>query len=350
MKQTLSFTLLNLFFAIYGFGQDTIFFDSKWLECDKSQSHFYRIDTKAEDVLKRTDYYTKSNQIQMQGQYSSLNPELKIGEFKWFHSNGKLKHIGNYENDLEEGEHIWYFDNGNIEAIENYKDGKLDGVFKEYYQNGKISIETTFVEGVQQGFTKYYRPDGTLHSEGLFKAGDRDGNWKCYDENGEFLEEVEYKTDYVIEEAQMFLRLPNSSWHLASKKDGNMTEYIFKRESITDSNGLEIIPAIMVYVEDASKYDDLILYSAYKQKPLVTNGIEIDEILAQSDADYPISYQNSLWYKCHYTQQGLEHIFYMVLIMNEEKIGIQVMMDMTKDISGDYESEFIKTLKSLKKL
>lgn len=343
------FNLILLFVLTLNlFGQDTIFFDSKWKETDADNAKFYRIDLKIEIGFKRTDYFASDNQVQMTGEYISLKPEIKTGEFNWYHENGSLKHNGEYSDNKEIGTHKWYFDNGKLEAIENYSMGKLNGEYKEFYKNGHPSSETVFTNGLQNGLTKYYREDGSLHSEGQFKNGDRDGVWKYYDENGSILGEEEYKTDYLIGEAKMAIQFPSTKWSLTSKTPGNMTEYIFKREEIKDNKGRQIIPAIMIYVEDASGFEDLTVYSFMKQKPLVTNGVKIDKILTHESEDYPISYKNSYWYKCQYTQGDFDHILYMIHIINKDKIGIQILMDMTKEIADEYESEFIETLKTIK--
>lgn len=346
-KYFYNLTLLSIL-TLNVFGQDTTYFDSKWKETGGTNAFYYRIEIKIDDGFERTDFFASNNQIQMQGKYLSLNPEIKIGEFKWYHANGKLKHIGEYSDNKEIGTHKWYFDNGEIEAIENYTTGKFDGEYKEFYKNGKPSSETSFSNGLQNGLTKYYREDGSLHSQGQFKNGDRDGIWKYYNEQGDILGEEEYKTDYLIEEAKMTIQFPSTKWNLTSKTPGNMTEYIFKREEITDNKDRQIIPAIIIYVEDASGFEDLTVYSFMKQKPFVTTGVKIDKVLIHEYEDYPISYKNSYWYKCHYTQEDFDHILYMVHIINKDKMGIQILMDMTKEIADEYETEFIETLKTIK--
>lgn len=330
-------------------GQDTLYLDSKWKETTIDNAKFYRIELKTDRGFKRTDYFASNNQIQMNGDYLSLNPEIKTGEFKWFHENGKLKHIGEYSDNMEIGTHKWYFDNGELEAIENYSNGKLHGEYKEFNKNGKPSSETVFSNGLQNGLTKYYREDGSLHSEGQFKNGDRAGEWIYYDEQGNLLGTNEFNTDYVIEEANMFLKLPNSDWSLTEKIDGDLIQYYFKRTPITDKNGMEIIPAIMVFVEDASKYEqDVTLYSIWKRKPFMEKGIQIEETLIQDNENYPLTYKNAYFTKCSYTSNGLDHVFYMIHIINKENKGIQIYLDMTKDLVDDYESEFWKTIKSIK--
>ena len=169
------------------YSQDTVFFDSKWKPTDRSNSEFYRIDKQENNYWVRADYYFKTNQIQMRGNYSSLNPEIRDGYFEWYHSNGKLKHKGTYLKDNPIGEHLWFTNTGTIEAKENYKNGELDGDYEEYHPNGKLMNKTTFRNGLQDGWTVFYRETGSKHSEGNHKNGNRDGEWKYYDENGKVI-------------------------------------------------------------------------------------------------------------------------------------------------------------------
>jgi len=123
IKHYFNLILLSIL-TFNAFGQDTTYFDSKWKKTSAESANFYRIELKTDNGFERTDFFASNNQIQMQGEYRSLNPEIKIGEFKWYHANGKLKHIGEYLDNKEIGTHKWYFDNGEIEAIENYTMGK----------------------------------------------------------------------------------------------------------------------------------------------------------------------------------------------------------------------------------
>lgn len=342
--------LIFLSLTNFAFGQDTTYFDSEWKLSNRENYKFYRIEKKEKNKWLRTDYYKEGNQLQMIGFYTSINPDIRTGYFEWYFSNGKLKHKGTYSNDKEIGEHLWYSDKGNFEAVENYLNGKLDGIYKEYHKStGTVSIETSFTNGIQNGFTKFYREDGSLDSEGEFRKGDKFGTWQLYDSSGKLIGTKDYKTEYLIPEANMFLRLPNSNWSLSDKTGGDLVQYIFKRESIVDSKGREIIPAIMVYVDDASMYkNDVTLFSIWKQKPIMERGVKVDKILTKNDKDYPLTYKNSFMYKCHYTENNMEHILYMIHIINSENKGIQIYMDMTKDIAVDYESEFLNSINSIK--
>jgi antitoxin component YwqK of YwqJK toxin-antitoxin module len=334
------------------FGQDTLFFDREWKPTTRMNAEFFRIEKKEGNLWTRLDYFHKNNQLQMKGTYSSLTPEIKEGYFEWYHVNGKLKHIGSYVNGKHIGEHLWYRDNGNLEAKENYIEGKLDGAYEEYYPNGNLLVKTIFVNGLQNGWTFYYRENGTKHSEGNFKNGNRDGEWKYYDENEIVAGTKVYKIDYEIKEAKLFLQLPNDEWFLADYADNDLTHYIFKRNEITAPNGQAIIPAIMLYIEDAKDYEqDLILYSLQKRLAFSNMNIKIDKILIPTEKEFPFSsFENAMIITASYSNNGVDHILYMTYIINKDNKGIQLYMDMTKDIADKYEEEFWTTLQSIKEL
>jgi hypothetical protein len=157
--------------------------------------------------------------------------------------------------------------------------------------------------------------------------------------------------DFNIEKANMLIQMPNDNWNLTNKDEGSVSSYIFKRNSITDSEGREIIPAIMIYVEDASKYDqDVTTYSITKRLQFQGRGITVEKILSYESPEYPISYKNSYLTICNYSDNGLRHILYMIHIINSDNKGIQIYMDMTQDLVDGYASEFWNAMKSIKEL
>jgi hypothetical protein len=160
---------------------------------------------------------------------------------------------------------------------------------------------------------------------------------------------TDLKTEYRIKEADLFVKFPNSNWDLANKEEGRLTQYIFKRKAITDNKERQIIPAVIICIEDASAYkQDVMLYSIERQKSFINMGVKIDTISIQSNAGYPLSYKNSCIYKCHYTDNETNHILYMIHIINKENKGIQIYLDMTQELAGEYEHEFIAVIKSIK--
>jgi len=326
-------------------GQDTTFVDAKWNKTSRSNSLYFRIKKRQGQKWLVEDYYTKSRQLQMKGILSSLEPEIRDGYFEWYFENGQLKHKGSYINGKENGEHLWYQENGNLDANENYIDGKHEGVYEEYYPNGKLKDKSSFVNGLQTGWTEYYNEDGSKQSEGNFKKGNRDGIWKYYDKKGNLLGIDTVQIEYRLKKANMLLQLPNDEWHLAVNEAPD--HYIFKRHPVTDSKGRDIIPAIMVYVVDAKKFSQNV--KSYSDDILKRfPDLKIIETLKWGDKKYPLKYRNGLFLKAEYTQNDVGHILYLIHIINEKNIGIQIYLDMTSDIAAKYEPEFWTTIRSIK--
>jgi hypothetical protein len=164
------------------------------------------------------------------------------------------------------------------------------------------------------------------------------------------------------------MKLPNNNWYLAV--NGAPDHYVFKRRPIKDSNGHDIIPAIMIYVEskDEVKEDmgqvykdnpvkDLRdLFEAFwdvKMMPLVKNGVQIKTVLKATDAGFPLTYRTdggSVFITAEYSSAGFDHIIYLTYIIDNHNRGIQVYMDMTKDIDKTYDKEFMDFIRSLKEI
>lgn len=116
---------------------DTIFYNDEWNVTTNIDSvTFYRIVTKLKSNYKVDDYY-KNNILQMTGFYSSIDKEVKDGNFKFFYSSGKLESEGLYVNNLKEGEWKTYKDD-KLWILANYMNDSLHGSFTSYYKNGEV--------------------------------------------------------------------------------------------------------------------------------------------------------------------------------------------------------------------
>jgi periplasmic protein TonB len=71
---------------------DTVYFDSKWVKTDKANKHYYRVikENKDRKTFFIKDFYS-TGATQMEGTYSSLDPDVKNGNFVWFYPDGKKK-------------------------------------------------------------------------------------------------------------------------------------------------------------------------------------------------------------------------------------------------------------------
>ncbi len=97
MKLTL-LLLANLAFS-YSFAQrtDTVWYNNKWEKTEeiKARHYFRTIEKVASDHYVVNDFY-ETRAKQMLGNYSSINPEVKHGKFKYWFRNGKVQMEATY--------------------------------------------------------------------------------------------------------------------------------------------------------------------------------------------------------------------------------------------------------------
>jgi len=171
----------------------------------------------------------------------------RIGHWRFFFPNGTLEQEGSFNNQGEhQDEWIWYHSNGQIHIIQNFENGLLDGPFTEFafdgetivsegyyidgerhgdwiintgtersvgrYRNGEIHgrwrtysiatgrviFEGSFVDGIPNGRHVYFQENGRVLEEGHFTMGRLNGVWRTYDEAGNLFVTVTYRHDDQI--------------------------------------------------------------------------------------------------------------------------------------------------------
>lgn len=149
---------------------------------------------------------------------------------------------------------------------------------------------------------------------------------------------------YRIIEAGIKIDLPNNKWSLDERKEVNgLIIYIFSRESMRDSLNHEIIPTISVVVENLPEEIDVINYSIVKRSNMP---FKVEEVFNKGDK---MDLENAVGYRGTYLDNQKEHTIYIVHTINEKK-GIQFIFDCTTSIFNQINNEFLKTLKSIRKL
>lgn len=131
--------------------------------------------------------------------------DLQNGLFEGYAESGTLVDHGMFRDGVRDGETIQYWaDSGHIKVKVHYRAGAFDGVAEQYYpsgtlqfrhhyvdnqlhgealdyfENGKLRSKVTFENGVQSGPFCLYSEDGTLLEEGSLKNGARHGSFTVY--------------------------------------------------------------------------------------------------------------------------------------------------------------------------
>lgn len=148
-------------------------------ETDKVEEGSY-LDSKKVGVWKA---YFVNGKLKNELTFTNNRPS---GFARMYYENGNISEEGIWENNRWVGQYKYYYDNGQLSYEWNYnKDGKREGVQKYYHPNGKIMIEGDWKEGKEAGVLKEYYEDGTLKAEKNFKDGTLDiASVKLYEKKG----------------------------------------------------------------------------------------------------------------------------------------------------------------------
>lgn len=183
----------------------------------------------------------------------NFKDNVPVGEFKYYHPNGKLKSItffvqgvhevrttifhpnekkaseGVFMDQLKHGEWKYWDQDGTLITVENYKNGKKDGVWQVYSSETGILLEESnyiddklhgtaktfyidgvpctvenYVNGQRNGMAESYYIDGKLSIKGVFHEGLKLGIWNYYDQNGKLRKVIDYKKSQVIKTYLIF--------------------------------------------------------------------------------------------------------------------------------------------------
>lgn len=116
-----------------------------------------------------------------------------IGEWKYFHSNGKIFEIDRFK----EGELDGVIEVFNIKGISkmkmNFEMGLLNKEFIAYHLNGKISTLANFNYGKLDGNLNLFTTQGIKTVDGYYRLNKREGEWKFYYNTGDIKSIINYK-------------------------------------------------------------------------------------------------------------------------------------------------------------
>lgn len=119
---------------------------------------------------------------------------LEQGDWKFFHTSGKLKAKGKYIDGKRYGKWVFFFENGQIEQEGFYdKGGRFTGLWQWYYKNGKLLRKEEFRRGLEDGMLEEYDESGNLITKGEFFDGEKEGEW--FYELNDHKEEGKYRID-----------------------------------------------------------------------------------------------------------------------------------------------------------
>jgi antitoxin component YwqK of YwqJK toxin-antitoxin module len=173
-------------------------------------------------------YYYKSGNLLSEGKYNE-NGE-RIGRWVWYHMNGKIKEIAQYEDGKLNGVDSIFYENGNINKIIGFKNGLKEGDFFEYSLYGGLIEHSVFKAGKANGNTviNYEIGEGFKHYKATQIDNKIEGELHEYFDSGENLSIVKYVNNIRQGEALTYYRngqIYSKANYLDGKLDGDYISY-----------------------------------------------------------------------------------------------------------------------------
>lgn len=182
----LSFCFVFLSINVVAVG-DTIYFNNQWGKADKENASFFRLIEITSNTLHPylvRDYYI-SGKLQMTGYYSSLDPEMKEGEFVYYHENGTISKMSRYENGKIDGCVSWYYEDGTLRETGCYKNGVATGKHETYFANGNLKSKGNYEKDRKEETWTYWFKNGQIKAQGNYKKDHKTGMWKYWHKNSQ---------------------------------------------------------------------------------------------------------------------------------------------------------------------
>ena len=149
---------------------------------------------------------------------------------KEYHSNGNIKSIVEYRNDLPNGMYENYDVNGNLIEKGVTLNGEKNGTCYWYYENGNVEIKARYEKGVENGPITHYFKSGALQDSTHFVNGLQHGLLFTYYEDGNIDRIQEYENDTLNGIFKYFY--PNGNLAMDAKIKKGTTTYYIKYDSL----------------------------------------------------------------------------------------------------------------------
>jgi hypothetical protein len=149
----------------------------------------------------------------------------------------------------------------------------------------------------------------------------------------------------IIKEAGISFKLNDSLWKRNTSQNDNTksaTVYRYNRVQIETTDGKPVIPTIAVVIESIQDSTDIMVFSAMKK---VKTPFDVEEIF--TSAKGLLQYENAIGYRGGYSDRnGVRHSIIVIYLINKNK-GVQMVMDITRELYDEYKGEFEDVIRSI---
>ncbi|MEI6347773.1 MAG: TonB family protein [Bacteroidota bacterium] len=122
------------------------FYNASWNHTSEEFCTFYRIIKKNNNKFVVEYYDNKALRIEI-GEFSTLSPPIKNGQFMIYYETGAIKSRCNFVNNNIQGEGIEYHKNGTPQEISNFELNLKHGISTEFMDDSTLVVTRTYDKG-----------------------------------------------------------------------------------------------------------------------------------------------------------------------------------------------------------
>lgn len=124
----------------------------------------------------------------------------KMGDWKFYTSNGTLSEKGSYTDNLAQGEYTTYYKNQKPKTVSVYRNDSLVGYFKEFHKNQQLDRQGWYKDDKKHGVWHSYGKDGAISIENFYHADELHGEQKYFSGTGKLYKIATYKYGELIKD------------------------------------------------------------------------------------------------------------------------------------------------------
>ena len=131
---------------------------------------------------------------------SSFEQGLMHGTTRFYHENGIIREVVEYEKGVVNGVLTGFFPNESKEYQGEVVDGKKEGFWTNYFSNGVVESIEKYENDVMQDSVTAFFSNGSLKMKGFYIDGKMEGQWTFYDSlSGQVDGHMMYSNDEAVE-------------------------------------------------------------------------------------------------------------------------------------------------------
>lgn len=159
------------------------FYNYSWKETTPENATYYSVKIKTDSGWLQTDYYMRTQRLQMSALYLDEACEIHNGHALYYHPNGYPSIEGRMINNKQEGICLSYHSNGVMSDSALFKNGKVVDKRFQWHRNGVMSDSIGRINDSTYVHVGWF-DDGSISYAGYLVHDEQHRKWKYFHHNG----------------------------------------------------------------------------------------------------------------------------------------------------------------------